>query len=181
MYACYRMYMHIYMFLLLTMPLMHPWCISFAGDNDELVNPMYTPHCSTPSKTAMPSTTSVVSQEILPPVSDRPQTPSSLTPAVVSQEILPPKTLPPVSDRPHTSSSSTVTACTSCRCRTRCHSSKSCSCKKQNIPCTTSCHPGHSCTNSGSCTSQAAVDLTMESSKELSVKKYVEPRCLTPA
>ena len=30
-----------------------------------------------------------------------------------------------------------------CRCRTRCHSQKSCPCKKLKVLCTVQCHPGH--------------------------------------
>ena len=154
--------------------------------------PSIVPHSSVSSPTAFPPAeqqmTALSITNPLPPVVSPSMTtlptdilPSVTTPlGVVSQQPSTSSTISsPQSDAPLSRTSAQVDPSTLCRCRTRCHSSKSCFCKKQIVPCTIECHPGHSCTNCKASTMEETVDLTMETNSDVIVEKLVEPTVLS--
>ena len=65
---------------------------------------------------------------------------------------------------------------------TRCHSKRSCPCKKQNVLCTKLCHPAHSCVNMHTCSAKSpTIDLMMESEDFEFMQKSTEQTLPTQA
>ena len=86
--------------------------------------------------------------------------PLSVVPPTASPLSVVPPTTSPLSVAPPTTRRVVPSFC---HCRTRCHSGKSCPCKKLKVLCTVQCHPGHTCTNcKTSLAVEGSVDLTLK-------------------
>ena len=95
------------------------------------------------------------------PLSVVPPTTSPLS--VVPPTTSPPSVVPPTTLRVVPSF---------CHCRNRCHSGKSCPCKKLKVLCTVQCHPGHTCTN---CKTSLAVEGSVDLTRKDPQKTILKP------
>ncbi len=138
-------------------------CSSFCHSGKDCKNKKYTPTSTSTTAGSAPPTSTTGSA---PPTSIAGSAPPTSTGGSAPPTATTAGSAPPTS----TAGSAPPTApiklnletLKPCLCRTRCHSKKGCPCKKADIVCRKSCHPGHPCTNKAPLSTKSSVtDLTV--------------------